>query len=313
MEKQTLHITNGNNLTDYLQELDVKGEILTWEEMLCEGPLVETIDSELFLNTRKEFLNNTYDIEIDESEFKEELNKLNNPEQYSEIVLWFEYDLFCHINLIGIISLLHQKKINLPLYLVCSGRIKGEVGLKGLSELKPEQLIKHYREKVKLTKGDISLAITLWNTYCGKDHNLLKPYIVKKSSFMYLSSCLKAHLKRFPDSKNGLSVLEENILKIISENVIKSRHHLLGYTLNYQGYYGFGDIQLNRIIDKLSIFFIETEDSIKLNRKGHEALLGQHNFSAEVNNNIMLGGLNKLDYQFNKTQNKLIKTIINPN
>ena len=72
MEKQTLHITNGNNLTDYLQELDVKGEILTWEEMLCEGPLVETIDSELFLNTRKEFLNNTYDIEIDESEFRKQ-------------------------------------------------------------------------------------------------------------------------------------------------------------------------------------------------------------------------------------------------
>ena len=66
MEKKTLHITNGNSLTDYLQELDIKGEILTWEEMLCEGPLVESIDSELFLNTRKEFLNTTYNIEIDE-------------------------------------------------------------------------------------------------------------------------------------------------------------------------------------------------------------------------------------------------------
>jgi len=313
MEKKTLHITNGNILTDYLQELDIKGEILTWEEMLCEGPLVESIDSELFLNTRKEFLNTTYNIEIDEYEFKEELNKLNDTKLYSEIVLWFEYDLFCHINLIGVINLLHQKGINLPLYLVCSGRIKGEVELKGLSELRPDQLIKHYEDKVKLTKNDISLAITLWNTYCGKDHNLLKPYILKKSSFMYLSSCLKAHLKRFPDSKNGLSILEENILKIVVENEIKSRHHLLGYVLNYQGYYGFGDMQINRMIDKLSIFFIETEDSIKLSRKGHEALLGQHNFSAEVNNNIMLGGLNKLDYQFNKTQNKLIKTIINPN
>ncbi len=49
--------------------------------------------------------------------------------------------LFCHINLIAVISLLHQKEINLPLYLVCSGRIEGEKNLKGLAELTPEQLL----------------------------------------------------------------------------------------------------------------------------------------------------------------------------
>ncbi len=313
MTNQTLHITNGSSLTEYLRELAITGDIITWEEMLCEGPMVAGIDSDAFLNTRKAFLNATYDIEIDEYEYKAELNKLNHTEQYTEIVLWFEYDLFCHINLLGVINLLHQREIKLPLYLVCSGRIEGEQDLKGLSELKPEQLLKHYKEKVRLTADDIELAIALWRTYCGKDHNLLKSYIVKKSSFKYLSNCLKAHLQRFPDSENGLSSLEQNILEIVKNNDIKSRHHLLGYALNYQGYYGFGDLQLIRMIDKLSLFFNEETNSITLNRKGHEALLGQRNFSTEVNDNISLGGINKLDFQFNKKQNKLIKTIINPN
>ena len=31
---------------------------------------------------------------------------------------------------------------------------------------------------------------------------------------------------------------------------IKSLHHLLGYALNYQGYYGFGDLQLKRLIKR---------------------------------------------------------------
>ena len=313
MEKQTLHITNGSSLTEYLQELSIHGDILTWEEMLCEGPMVAGIDSDAFLSTRKAFLNTTYDIEIDEYEYKEELNKLNNTEQYSEIVLWFEYDFFCHINLIGVINLLHQREIKLPLYLVCSGRIEGEQGLKGLSELNPDQLLKHYKDKIKLTNEDIELSITLWRTYCGKDHNLLKPYIIKKSSFNYLSNCLKAHLKRFPDSENGLCALEQNILEIVKSKDIKSKHHLLGYALNYQGYYGYGDIQLNRMIEKLSLFFTENDNMLTLNRKGHEALLGQHNFSAEINNNISFGGINKLDFQFNRKQNKLIKTITNPN
>ncbi len=309
MSKEILHITNGSSLTNYLKELDLDGVFLTWQEMLCEGPTVAGIDSEDFLNCRKTFLKDSYNIEIDEKEYREELNKLNNPEQYSKIILWFEYDLFCHINMIAVISLLHQREINLPLYLVCSGRVEDEKNLKGLPELSPEQLLKHYENKIELNDSDIDLAIALWRTYCGKDHNIFKPYIVTPSSFEYMGSCLKAHIERFPNSKNGLNTLEENILKIVKDNEIKSKHHLLGYALNYQGYYGFGDIQFERIINKLSIFFDEADDALTLNRKGHEALINQHNFASELNNDIDYGGVNRLDFQFNIEENKLIKTV----
>lgn len=306
-----LHITNGNAFTNVLKELEIKGDILTWQEMLCEGPTIAHIDSEDFIKVRQQFLSDFYNIEINVDELKKELNKLNDVSDYTEIVLWFEYDLFCHINMLGVMSLLHQKGINLPLYLVCSGRIEGEKNLKGLSELTPQQLYKHYEERIELTDEDRDLSISLWRTYCGKDHNLFKPYIVQKSSFKYLSNCLKAHLRRFPDSKTGLSVLEKNTLEIVRDNDIKSKHHLLGYVLNYQGYYGFGDLQLERMIQQLSLFFDEQEDQLKLNRKGHEALVKIHNFSIEINNNMIYGGLNRLDYQFNKNENKLVKTNIN--
>ena len=311
MEKDILHITNGSSLTQYLNELDFKGDFLTWHEMLCEGPTKLNIDSESFLTDRKDFLNNFYDIEIDESEYKMELRKLNDIEKYSEIVLWFEYDLFCHINMIAIISLLNEKQIKLPISLVCSGRIPGELNLKGLSELTPEQIDQYFKNKIKLTAKDIDIAVSIWQIYCGKDHNLLKPYITKKTAFEYLGCCLKAHLKRFPDSISGLSALEHNFLKILSKYEIKSKHHLLGYALNYQGYYGYSDIQFNRIINKLSLFITYDDTGLSLNRKGHEALLGQHNFAHEMNNNITFGGVHKLDFYFNKQQNKLIKTIPN--
>lgn len=311
MASSTLHITNGDVLTSYLNELDIAGEKLTWQEMLCEGPTTLNINSEDFFNTRAEFLNLHYDIDLDISVFKHEVDKLNQSDQYSEIVLWFEYDLFCHINLIAVINLIQQKKINLPLYLVCSGRIQGTKNLKGLAELSQDQLIMHYHEKVRLSPEDIDLALTLWGIYCGKDHNLLKPYIVKSSTFKYLSNCLKAHLERFPDSKSGLNALEKNILEIVRDKEIKSRHHLLGYALNYQGYYGFGDLQIHRIIEKLSLFFIEEEDNLTLNRDGHEALLGQRNFSNALKHTMVFGGVNKVDFQFNKQQNKLVKTIVN--
>ncbi len=308
---KTLHITNGNSLTDVLNELEIKGDFLTWQEMLCEGPTIAHIDSDDFIEVRQQFLSEYYNIEVNIDELKSEINKLNSISDYKEIILWFEYDLFCHINLLGVINLLHQKEIQLPLYLVCSGRIEGEKNLKGLSELTPQQLYKHYDNRIELNKEDKDLAVALWRTYCGKDHNLFKHYITKQSSFTYLSNCLKAHLKRFPDSKSGLNILERNILEIVRENDIKSRHHLLGYILNYQGFYGFGDLQLERMINKLSLFFVEEKNHLKLNRQGHEALVNIYNVAQEINNNMTYGGLNRLDFQFNKDENKLIKTNIN--
>lgn len=309
MNKKILHITNGHSLTNFLNELDFKGDILTWQEMLCEGPTTEIIDSDEFFKVRKQFLLEVYDIEVNEEEFRSEISVLDHSENFSEIVLWFEYDLFCHINLIAVISLIQQKNIKIPLYLVCSGRVEGEKELKGLSELTPVQLQKHYDQKIKLSKKDIDLMKSLWKTYCGQDHNLFKPIIIEKSSFPYLSNCLKAHLQRFPDSKSGLSGLELNILTIIKEYDVKSKQHLLGYALSYQGYYGYGDTQLERIINKLSLFFDENENNLLLNRQGHEAILGQFNFVSKLRSKMVFGGVGKYDFHFSQSQNKLIKTV----
>lgn len=311
MSKLPLHITNGDVLSDYLNDLNIEGDMITWQEMLCEGPTLEQVYSTEFSKLRIQFFSDFYDIELDIAKIELALEKLNHPDTYSEIILWFEYDLFCHINMIAVISLIQQKKITLPIYLVCSGKVDRNKNLKGLAELNSGQLLKHYRDKILLKPEDIDLATTIWGIYCGKDHNLLKPFIVEKSSFKYLSNCLKAHLERFPETKDGLNNMERNILEIVRDKTIKSRHHLLGYALNYQGYYGYGDLQILRIMDKLSIFFDETENAIKLNRKGHEALLAQHNFALEIGNNMTYGGVNRFEYQFNKKENKLVKTVYN--
>nr|WP_321246995.1 DUF1835 domain-containing protein [uncultured Psychroserpens sp.] len=315
MSVTTLHITNGSALTDYLLKLEIitASNVITWQEALCVGPTVLEVASEEFLNTRKAFFKSVYNIELSKEEIASELQRLDDVSNFTEIVLWFEYDLFCHINMVAVISLLEQKGIYLPIYLVCSGRVDGEKGLKSLGQLNPKQLQSHYDDRIKLKLDDIALAKHVWKIYCGKDHNLLLPLITRPSSFTYLSNCLKAHIKRFPDVRSGISTLEYNILKLVKENTITSRHHLMGYALHYQGYYGYGDLQLERVIDVLALFFTETEESLTLNRKGHLALEHQHNYQVEMNNTIYFGGVRALDYKFDKQQNKLIKTIVHAN
>lgn len=311
MTKHTLHITNGSSLTNILKEENYTGEIVTWHEMLCEGPTEKQIDTDSFFAKRKTFLESVYKIEYDESKIKSEIKKLNNINDYEEIILWFEYDLFCHINLIGVISLLKQKQVRIPMTLVCSGRIENEKELKGLPQLTSSQLKTHFENRIQLTIDDIATAQKAWRIYCEDDHNLFKELIVRPSNFKYLSNCLKAHMRRFADTRSGLNTLEYNTLKLIKEHNIKSRHHLLGYCLHYQGYYGFGDLQLKRMIDDIALFYDEADNSLTLNRNGYLALEHQKDFFKEIVTDFQLGGVNKIDFQYNKTEKKLVKTIVN--
>ncbi|MEJ6792199.1 MAG: DUF1835 domain-containing protein [Lacinutrix sp.] len=309
MTKHTLHIANGSSLTEYLEREKYEGDFLTWHEMLCEGPVEKEIDSITFFEKRKAFLESVYDAEYNIEKIQSEFQKTNQINDYKEVILWFEYDLFCHINLIAAISLLKQKQVRIPMYLVCSGRIENEKGLKALPELNPKQLKQHFKNKVELTIDDVATAQKAWRIYCENDHNLFKELIVRPSNFKYLSNCLKAHLRRFPDTRSGLNTLEYNTLKLIKEYKIKSRHHLLGYCLHYQGYYGFGDLQLKRMINELELFYDETEDKLTLNRNGHLAIEHQKNFLKMLTIDFQYGGVNKSKFQYHKKDNKLIATI----
>ena len=75
MDKQPLHITNGGVLTKYLIELEVVGEKITWQEMLCEGPTQEIVHTDEFIDVRSTFLNEFYNVDLDLD--KASINKIS--------------------------------------------------------------------------------------------------------------------------------------------------------------------------------------------------------------------------------------------
>lgn len=310
MNKRILHITNGDSLTELLDEIHLDGDIIVWREMLCEGPTVQEVGTEKFISVRKKFLLETYGIsEVDyEEKFVSQLNKLATIDKYDEIILWFEFDLFCHINMLAAISYLLQHKSKEPIYLVCSGRVSGEKEMKGLSELNEKQLMAHYESKIRLSEDDLEMAHFIWQLYCGNNPNRLKPEIRKSSNFKYLSSCMRAHIERFPNAFTGLNSLETNILKLIQKYNIKSENQLCGYVLNYQGYYGYGDSQIIRILDKLKPFYTFSETGkIVLTKKGEFAIAGTKNFYSELKSDSVLGGTKKYDYLYSPESHQLLK------
>ena len=308
-KKNYLHICNGDDLAEKVEKLDLSGEIVIWREMLCEGPTAMEVGEKDFLDLRKDFLKRKYGIPKKEytEKFVSELDKLAAINNFDEIVLWFEFDLFSHMNVLAVISFLLQNKKNDPLSLVCSRKLKGEKEMEPLSELSKKHLKQHYEHRIALTDDDVATAQLIWELYCAKNHKRLTSEIKKTTNFEYLASSIRAHIERFPNANTGLNTLEVNVLKLIREHEIKNRHHLLGYALKYQGYYGYVDVQMQRVLDKLSIFYTVANKGIKLNEDGEKALEGSKNYYQKLKDDEFYGGVRKYDFLYEPESHDLLK------
>ena len=309
MSSKTTHIINGDGLAGKMTELDIPGEVIVWRELLCEGPTVQDVGSDEFVEIRKKFVSETYGISPEDYEDKvvSRLEKLRQLEGYEEVILWFEFDLYCHINMIAAISFFLQHKKEVPMYLVCSKKLKGENGHKPLTQLNAKQLYNHYQNKIPLTSDDLQMANFIWELYCSNNPLQLKAQIKKHSNFEYLSSCIRAHIERFPNSKTGINTLERNILTIVQRNMISSENQLLGYALEYQGYYGYSDGQMKRLLSKLRDFYLIEDERVILSEKGDAVIDGTKNFYRELNNDEYFGGAKMYDFLYESESHRLLK------
>lgn len=305
-----LHITNGDNLTDRLKSLQLKGDIITWREMLCEGKTLTNVGSESFWKTRFEFLNKNY--KISKQWFVEKTLKeyrlLCNHKQEDQIVLWFEFDLFCQINMLAVISWLKTHRKYAQISLVCSGDEDETDKMYGLNELSDEQLLELFEKRTVLKQDDIEYADYVWQLYCSDNPIRLENLTdFKYFQFDYLSEAIKAHLKRFPTIKNGLNEIENHILQLSLDKSPKSKRELLSTVLSDQGVYGFGDTQYQRIITTLKPLYTSF-NPVRLSKKGKEVLEGKTSYYSSIRDNeAYLGGALKYNYLYNTESDRILK------
>ena len=179
MGASILHITNGDMTTNYLKKLKFSGEFITWREMLCEGKTTIDVGSENFWKNRYDFFKSSY--KISKQKFIDytvkEYRSLCNKKNQKEIVLWFEYDLFCQINMIAVLSWLKQYRKGYNISLVCSGKVGNSKNMFALSELNEKQIQNHYKNRIELTQDDIEYADYIWQLYCSDSPLRLEDYI----------------------------------------------------------------------------------------------------------------------------------------
>ena len=267
--------------------------------MLCQGQCKEPILSDAFWQERKDFFKEHY--EVPEQEYVNMTqNEIARIDDYldHEICLWFEYDLFCHVNMFSIISYLDMKKKTSNVYMICSGRNFGDTELKDLGQLKPAEYKKLYQEKRLLSKIDFEFANYFWMIYQSDKHNELYSFTFHEHpTFEYLKDCMIAHFYRYPDKVTGLNYSQHIVLTMLTEGP-KTKRQIVNELIRTQGFYGFGDLQYFKIIKDMAPLYDEKDDEIAINSKGEDVLAGKKNLSEFVTVKFMVGGTRFTDFYF---------------
>lgn len=267
-----LHILNGDSTRTLFEQSGIEGDVFVWREMLCSGPCSYDVGSASFFSERAEFLYSEYQIAKDQ--YQKNFVQLFDDvkwHDYGEIILWFEYDLFCFINCIAAISFLRGQHFNAPLSLVNVSAQQQDNRFVGLGEMAASEYPSIYQNRQTLDTETITLADDIWSIYSAADHAKLKRFQkISSSAFPKLNLVLGSHFERLPSS-TSLSQIDLKILQFIKESN-PSKVGVIKHFLSTGHIFGIGDVQWRWHLDRLNILYDIDGEKIYLNNLGRDLL-----------------------------------------
>ncbi|MDP4192396.1 MAG: hypothetical protein Q8858_12575 [Bacteroidota bacterium] len=281
MEEEFLHILNGDGTAKKFRHSGLPGDVIIWKEILSEGPVCQNKSN--FWLLRPEYFHQVYGLEKQNytdyiSSTFERLSQ--HAENYNEVILWFEYDLLCQINLIYLLNWFAENNLaDLNFSLISIDSFPGVDHFLGMGQLTPIQLSSLFSMRQKISTEELFLAKEIWQAYSSNDpEDLLKFIKLETTGLKFISAALKAHLERFPFVHNGLNRIENKILEIIQQRP-RERGEIFSEFWKSESIYGMGDLQILYYVDLLlKSSIISGENLLKITDEGHKILSGKMKF-----------------------------------
>jgi len=250
-----LHILNGSSIEEPLKQSSIEGEFFSFRDALIAGPVLSGLDESEWRRLRAAHLSSSYGVESDkcDKELSEQTQALQSFSQHEEVVMWFEHDLFCQLNLLYLLDwFAHVDLAQTKLSLVNIGKFPGKPDFRGLGELSETELASLFPQRQAVSFAQLEIASDAWRAFASPDPTSLENILqADTSSFLFLREALEAHLRRFPNTKNGLGEIENKSLELV-ENGREQFGDLFSEFVAAESIYGLGDTQVWLTLIKLS-------------------------------------------------------------
>jgi len=235
------HVLPGDAQVEEFKKTKIDGEVIVCRECLIVGEVdAETLPE--FWEQRGRFIMSEYG--EDEIEYHEkvadELSRLLDVDSEDEVNLWFEYELFCSVNMWFCLWLLSETGASVyrvePIV-----RSEADRWL-GFGKLDADGLKTCFNSRTKFPAEDVALGAALWNAYRNNDNAKLTDLSNSTSAcFLYLREVCEAAMEK-----------ETRPRDIIAEIQFEGKTEFADIFPEFTrraGVYGFGDMQVKRIME----------------------------------------------------------------
>lgn len=237
------HVLPGDAQVEEFHKTGLDGEVIVFREALISGPL-EASDLNEFWEQRARFILTEYgEDEIDYQEkVASEISRLVEVAEDDEVNLWFEYELFCSVNMWFGLSLLADS--GATIYRVEPIGLDEVTRWDGFAHFTADDLRASHQLRSQFTPDDISLGADLWKAYSTGDEASLRDLAAYQSPcFPYLREVVAAALEQ--------DIEPVEVVRAISRNGIVEFDKIFAEFKKRAGVYGYGDVQVRRLLDQL--------------------------------------------------------------
>ena len=202
-----LHVLNGDETRTAFEAAGLAGDVLVWRDILVEGPVTPDGDAVPALDARLSFLAER--LAIDRETYargaREQASALEASRGHDEVVLWFEQDLFCAVNLWRLLDWFARRPPAPRLSLVYPSTDE----IKGLGALEPSRFAGLFAARTPVTDEMLALGCRAWAAYASADPLDTAPLVDRDDAALpFVRSAFRCHLGRFPSVANGLNEVE---------------------------------------------------------------------------------------------------------
>jgi hypothetical protein len=212
-----LHVTNGESAGNTLRQTSLGGVVLSWQDVLHEGPLPAGPRGKL-LSARATFLSECGwgpRADIRSSLDRRDRVFLDALHEGVQVVLWFEHDLFDQLQLVDALSLAAGAPAAPELIVVST--FPGKPSFRGLGELTAVELETLWPLRVGASPEILASALSAWDAVRTPDPAALAAWTAANAVDQpLLAEALSRLLEELPAPRTGLNGTERRTLRAIS-------------------------------------------------------------------------------------------------
>jgi len=217
-----LHITNGDCTGEMLKEAkDLAGDVLCWRDLLHDGPVLAdpqenrqariTYLSEFVVRTSPEI---TEPNKLIEQDFQQRDWLLSRLDDYDEVVLWFEHDLYDQLQLLEVcVNLQPHFETLQQLSIICIDAHPDVPFFHGLGNLTPQMLLDLFPQRQPLSKAQLDQCADIWSAFTAATPEALAHLANNPiAGWPYMEKALRRFCCEYPALETGLTLTQTYLL-----------------------------------------------------------------------------------------------------